>query len=167
MMPEKPDLLTRTGYRFHVRPVVPDDATPLASLMANISHEDVRFRFPNDGDRAMKRMTRIDHDRTESFVAIGEDGSMIATAMLAADASGKEAEVAIATRSDCRHRGVGWTLLHYLVGYARQHGLESLLSTQSRDDRTVIDLEREMGFVTTPYPGDPTRVLLRMRFTND
>lgn len=159
-----PEIVTRSGFHFHVRPVTTADAVELARLMAAISEDDVRFRFPTNGQRTLERMSRVDHERTENFIAIDRSGAMVATAMLASGASGNEAEVAIAAHANYRHRGIGWMLLDYMVRYAQHHGLSSLESTQSRDDHTVVDLETEMGFVASPYPGDPSRVLLTKNF---
>jgi acetyltransferase len=164
-LPDSPtEIVTRSGFCFSVRPVTAADQAGLAELMAAVSEDDIRFRFVTAGERTLERMSRVDHDRTENFVAIDGSMTMVATAMLASGASGKEAEVAIAVRADCRHQGIGWMLLDYVVHYAARHGLSSLESTQSRDDRTVIDLEREMGFIASAYPGDPSRVLLTKSF---
>lgn len=158
------EIVTRSGFRFSVRPVVPADAEDMAILMAAVSEDDIRFRFATNGQRTLQRMSKVDHDRTENFVALDQSGLKIATAMLASDASEKAAEVAIAVHADFRHQGVGWMLLNYVVNYAHEHGLSRLESTQSRDDHTVIDLESEMGFVASPYPGDPSRLLLTKSF---
>jgi len=158
------EIVTRSGFRFHVRPVTSAHGVAMAELMAAISEDDVRFRFPTNGGRTLERMSQVDHDRTENFVAVDGSEKMVATAMLASGASGQEAEVAIAVRADYRHHGIGWMFLDYILHYAAQHGLTRLESTQSRDDQTVFDLESEMGFVASPYPGDPTRVLLAKVF---
>lgn len=159
-------IITRSGFQFHVRPVTAADTAGMASLMSSISEEDVLFRFATDENRTLQRMSQVDHDRTENFVALDDANSIVATAMLASSASGKTAEVAIAVHADYRDHGIGWMLLHYIVGYAQQHGLRSLESVQSLDDHTVIDLEREMGFVSSPYPGDLKKVLLTKTFAH-
>lgn len=86
---------------------------------------------------------------------------MIATAMLAADADLVRAEVAIAIRSDFKHRGISWTMLDHVAHMAKAKNFKTLESIESRDNHEAIELEREMGFVAIPSPGDPTSVIVR------
>jgi acetyltransferase len=71
------------------------------------------------------------------------------------------AEVAIAVRSDFKHKGVGWTLLDHVAAYAAARGIGAIESIECRDNREAISLEKEMGFTATSCPGDATLVLLR------
>ena len=158
------ELTTWTGFRFRVRPAAPDDGPALAEMFEKVAPEDRRFRFLSGvqkvGQDFLDRLTRVDHDRTEDFLAFDGD-RMIASAMLAADPTGERAEVAISIRSDYKHRGVGWTLLDHVARFAATKGIELLESIESRDNREAIALEKEMGFTATAYPGDATLVLVQ------
>ena len=44
--------------------------------------------------------------------------------------------------------------------YADTKGLRSLESIESRENHDAIELERDMGFVISDYPGDSTLVLV-------
>lgn len=159
-------LKTRTGFQFDVRGARPSDRPALAEFFTHVTQEDLRFRFltaiktvPHD---FLVRMTEVDHDRTEDFLATGEDGrTIIATAMLAADADFDRAEVAIAVHRNYKKRGIGWTLLDHVARYAEAKGIRTLEAIESRDNRAAISLEREMGFTATSYPGDSTLMLVR------
>lgn len=159
-------LTTRSGLKLSVRPAAPDDEALLAEFFTHVTPEDLRYRFLTSlgkvGHEWLKNLVEVDHTRTENFLAF-EDSTetLVATAMLAAEPSLERAEVAIATRTDFKNRGVGWTLLDYVSDYATARGIKSLESIECRDNRTAIDLEQEMGFTTTSYPGDPTLVLVR------
>jgi ribosomal protein S18 acetylase RimI-like enzyme len=145
------------------RALTPTDRAALQGLLADASAEDVRFRFPGEGQRSLERMTKVDHDRTENFCAYEESsGKMIATAMLASDATGRTAEIAIAIRAGFANRGIGWTLLDHVAGYAEAHGLDAVESMTGRDDTDVIGLETEMGFAVSALPDEC--VLLTKRF---
>jgi len=166
------DLVTRTGFRFHVRPVLTSDEAALAEFFTHVTQNDLRFRFLTAvhkvGHETLVRLTQVDHERTEDFLAFGEDGTtVIATAMLAADAALERAEVAISIRADYKKRGVSWTLLEHVARFARAKGIKTLESIESHDNREAIELEREMGFVVTPYPGDSTLSLVRKTLTPD
>ena len=159
------DLVTRTGYRFEVRPAGPTDEAELTSFFGHVTQEDLRFRFLTAvrqvGQDQIERLTHIDHKGTENFLAFDADaGTLVATAMIAADPAGKTAEVAIAIRSDFKSRGIGWTLLDHVTKFARSRGITTLESMESRENHSAIELEREMGFSVRSCPGDPTTVIV-------
>lgn len=165
-------LVTRTGFRFDIRPACPDDEAALAEFFRHVTPEDRRFRFLTGlrevGHDFLIRLTQVDHDRTEDFLAFAEGGDMIiASAMLAADPDLTRAEVAISIRSDYKKRGLSWTLLEHLSRFAQAKGIKTLQSIESRDNHDAIRLEREMGFVATAYPGDATLVLVQKTFDTD
>jgi len=156
-------LTTRTGFRLHVRPARPEDDGTVADFFTHVTREDLRFRFLAGmvGQGQIHALTNVDHKRTEDFLAFTEDGSMmIATAMLACDASMERGEVAIAIREDHKHKGISWELLAHVARYAEARGIGVLESIESRDNHAAIELERDMEFTAKPYPGDPTLVLL-------
>ena len=163
------DLTSRTGYRFHVRPISPTDAVDLGSFFTHVSPDDLRFRFLSAvrivPHQELVALSTMDHRRTENFLAVDPDtGVIIASAMIAADAALVTAEVAIAIRADFKNRGVSWTLLEHVARYARDRGFKSLESTESRDNHRAIDLEREMKFKMLPCPGDETLCIVRATF---
>ena len=157
---------TWTGFSFRVRPATPADASALAELFDKVSADDRRFRFLSGvqkiGQDFLDRLTRVDHERTEDFLAFDGD-KLIATAMLAAEPTGQRAEVAISIHSDYKNRGLGWTLLDHVARFAASKGIELLESIESRDNREAIALEKEMGFTATAYPGDATLVLVQKK----
>ena len=160
------ELATWTGFRFRVRSAVPDDRNALEALFERITPEDRRFRFLSavrkvDQD-LLRRMTEVDHERTEDFLAFDGD-TLIASAMLAADPDGERAEVAISIRAEYKHRGIGWALLDHVARFAGAKGINLIESVECRDNVEAITLEKEMGFTATAYPGDPTLVLLQKR----
>jgi GNAT superfamily N-acetyltransferase len=158
-------LETRTGLRLNVRPAAPEDEARLIEFFGHVTPEDLRFRFltavPKVSHELARDLVEIDHTRTENLLAFDAGaGTLVATAMVAAEPSLDKAEVAIAIRSDFKHRGVGWTLLQHVAEYAAARGIKRLESIECGDNREAIELEREMGFVATRYPGDATLVLV-------
>ena len=161
---DRTTLTTWNGFTFEVRPAQPGDETRLGDFFAQLAPDDRRFRFlsgvPRVGRDLLERLTKVDHDRTEDFLAF-VDGTLIASAMLAGDADRERAEVAIAIRPEYKHRGVGWTLLAHLARFAEEKGFKLIESVECRDNVEAIGLEKEMGFTATAYPGDATLVLLQ------
>jgi len=161
------DLISRAGYHFHVRPAAPADEAALAEFFTHVDKEDLRFRFLSAvqkvGHDQLTALVSVDHTRTENFLAIESGtGLVIATAMLAADETMTNAEVAVAIRSDFKRGGISWTLVEHVVRFARSKGIKTLESVESRDNHQAIKLEREMGWSASPCPGDSTLIVLRM-----
>lgn len=159
-------LTTRTGLRLLVRSATPDDRQAVSDFYTRVTPDDLRFRFltaaPRISSDELDRMTKVDHRRTEDFLAFDpDDGSLVATAMLAADEAMERAEVAISVRADRKGQGVGWTLLNHVADFAARKGIKTLESLESRDNRAAISLEKEMGFTACPCPGDSTLMLLQ------
>ena len=160
------DLVTRNGYIFHVRSATPADEAGLAKFFTYVDKEDLRYRFltavQTVGHDQLQALVTIDHNRTENFLAIDpETGLIIATAMLAADESLTNAEVAIAVRADFKRGGISWTLLDHIARFAVAKGIKTLESIESRDNLEAIALERERGWQASDCPGDPTVMVLR------
>ena len=160
------ELSTWTGFAFRVRPAGPADEAILADFFGRVTAEDRRFRFLSAvgqvGHDMLQRLTQVDHERTEDFLAFDGE-ALIASAMLAADAEGERAEVAISVRADYKHRGVGWALLDHVARFAARKGISLIESIESRDNVEAIALEKEMGFTATAYAGDPALVLLQKK----
>lgn len=160
------DLVTHSGFKFHVRPARPDDVVALGAFFARVTPEDLRFRFLSsmkavDQER-LKSMTSVDHRQTESFVALDPDGgAIIATAMLACDPALEVGDVAISVSSDRKSLGISWELLNHVTQYAAAKGVKRLQSLENRSNGSAIKLEKELGFASHPYPGDSTLVLLQ------
>lgn len=166
------DLTTRSGYRFRVRPADAGDEADLVAFFTHVTPDDLRFRFLSAvnhvGQDQIVRLTHVDHHATENFLAFDADhGTLVATAMMAADKDLDTAEVAIAIHADYKHRGIGWTLLDHVARFAKARGIRTLQSIESRDNHQAIELEREMGFSVAALPGDPTTVVVSVALHAD
>lgn len=163
-------LTTRTGFEFTVRPVEPFDEPALGRLFTHVGEDDMRFRFLSamkaPGHEMLRRLVDVDHDRKEDYLAIAPDSeTIIASALVATDTANDCAEVAIAMHRDYKHHGVGWTLLEFIIEQEKEKGVKKLQSIESRANHEAIELERQMGFKASSYPGDATLVLLEFDLT--
>ena len=161
-------LTTRSSYVFHVRAVQTADEPALAEFFTHVGQDDLRFRFltaiKTVAPHLIAILANVDHERTENILAFDTDGqTVIASAMLAADPGGKRAEVAMAIRADFKRKGISWTLLEHIAQLAKAKGIETLESIEAHDHHEAIEMEREMGFTASPYPGDATLVLLQAK----
>lgn len=159
---------TWTGVQIDIRAAGPDDEPVLTELFHNVTPEDLRFRFltgishvPPD---QIRQMTHVDHKSAETWIAfLSDNHEPVATAMLAADPTGKRAEVAISIHADYRQRGIGWELLSFAAEQAEARGIEVIESIESRDNRAALEVEQNMNFKLEAIPGDPTLVLVSKR----
>lgn len=159
------ELTTHTGFKFRVRTAGPADEAALHGFFEHVTPEDLRFRFLTSvkevGHDRLAQMTDVDHRQAESFVAFEKDGGpIIASAMLACDAGLETGEVAVSISAGYKNRGIGWELLRHVTRYAEAKGVTRLQSLEDRSNVSAIQLEREMGFTASAYPGDSTLVLL-------
>jgi acetyltransferase len=156
-------LTTWKDFTFCVRSAEPADKQRLAEFFTHVSPDDRRFRFLTPvhtiGDAQLENLVAVDHDRSENFLAFDGD-RLIGTAMLAADPELTRAEVAISLRADYKARGIGWALLDHLARHAKERGIKRIESVESRENRSALAVETDMGFKTEPYRGDPTLVLV-------
>lgn len=157
--PDWTRLVTRSGCKLDIRAVRDDDEALVGDFFAEVTPAELRFRFLSSmrvpSHACLVAMTRIDHDRTENFLAFDDTGMMVASGMLAADAGLQRAEVAISVRADAKNRGIAWTLLEHLTRYAQARGIKVVESIEARENRAAIALEQEMGFTAHAVEGDP------------
>ncbi|WP_423605408.1 GNAT family N-acetyltransferase [Sphingomonas sp. MS122] len=158
------DLTTREGVELHVRPVTPDDEPELADFFREVSSEDLRFRFLSAihevGHERLAAMTQIDYRRAMHFLAFAGE-VLVASAFLVSDPDRTRAELAISVRAGWKHKGISWSLLQHMLRYAESEGVSSVESLESSENHAALQLEREMGFTTTPCPDSPTETLVR------
>jgi GNAT superfamily N-acetyltransferase len=86
---------------------------------------------------------------------------IVATAMLACTDDMSKGEVAIAVLPQYKKKGLSWELLEHVARFAEAKGVKTLEAVESRDHHAAIEMEREMGFTATSYPGDATLVLVQ------
>ncbi|TIQ38528.1 MAG: GNAT family N-acetyltransferase [Mesorhizobium sp.] len=163
----KTTLTTHTGFRFEVRRARSEDEPLVAEFFTHVTSEDMRFRFlgavKEVSHERLVAMTRSDDPHIHNFLAFSTDGMLIAVATLASDPADRRGEVAICIRQDRKHLGVGWEFLGYIARYAEEHGIETIESIESRENRAAIEVERDMGFTVATYPDDPTLVLVQRK----
>jgi acetyltransferase len=159
------DLTTRSGVKLHVRPVLPSDEWALAAFFQHVSDEDKRFRFLSAvqevGHERLAAMTQVDYRRTINFLAFAEDGTLVATAMVAAAGDRSRAEFAISVHRSWKGKGISWTMTDYLLRYASAEGIRAMESLESRENHAAIALEREFGFQTVPCDDSPSELIAR------
>jgi acetyltransferase len=70
------------------------------------------------------------------------------------------AEYAIAVRSDWKGRGVGYLLMERLIDIAHRRGIGELVGEVLRENKSMLQMCRELGFMIVPQPTDPAIMLV-------
>jgi GNAT superfamily N-acetyltransferase len=162
------DLITRTGFKFHIRRAEPEDEAIVADFFKHVTPEDVRFRFLSGmksvSHERLVEMTSAGDDRRVNFLAFSSDQTLLAVAMLAVGKDTQRGEVALTIREDYKHQGISWEMLAHICRYAERHNFKSIESIESRENHAAIELERDMAFQAHDDKDDPTIVVLRRDF---
>jgi len=147
--------------RIRIRPIRPDDERLYDAFFARVSQSDLRLRFfapkPELSHHFLARLTQIDYAREMAFIALDEaSGELLGVSRFMADPDFEQGEYAVMVRTDLKGRGIGWALMQQLIAYARSSGLGSIFGYVLRDNTTMLDMCRQLGFRIGSDPEDPT-----------
>lgn len=113
------------------------------------------------------RLERWNGKKGAGFLAI-EDTEVcgIAGALLDEKDSKRAQLVSMWTAPTHRRKGIGRALVEEVLGWAAQHGVESLLLMVTSKNESAMRFYEELGFKGTgrmePYPNDPSMVEYEM-----
>lgn len=146
------------GHDLMVRPIRPGDEAQHLAFLQQLDPEDVRMRVfysrrtiePSE----LARLTQIDYEREIAFVAesAGPDGTpqTLAAARAVTDPDNISAEFGIIVRSDLKGRGLGRLMMDKLIRTLRAQGTQRLVATVLNDNKRMLALQRDLGFVAVP-----------------
>lgn len=142
-----------------IRPIRPEDERLYETFLRHVTPADIRLRLfaphKDFSHKFLARLTQIDYAREMAFVVIAQSsGDLLGVARFAADPDYERAEYAVIVRSDLKGRGLGWLLMQHLIAYAKATGIAELFGTVLTVNTGMLKMCRELGFVSTPEPGD-------------
>lgn len=146
---------TRSGRRFTLRPIRPEDERALIDMLRRSTREDIRLRFfgaiKEFTHSFAARLTQIDYDREMAFVAIPEGSDEILGAVrLAADPDREAAEYGVMVRSDTKGTGLGYSLMCEILAYARDAGIRVVFGEVLKENDRMLRIAEELGFRKKP-----------------
>ncbi|HEV2606259.1 MAG TPA: bifunctional acetate--CoA ligase family protein/GNAT family N-acetyltransferase [Microvirga sp.] len=153
-------LTARNGQTVLVRPVRPEDEGLFVDFLTKITNEDLRLRFfapVRDFSHAfLAKLIQIDYARAIAFVALdAATGAMMGVVRLHADANHETGEYAILVRSDLKGLGIGWELMRLMIEWAKAEGLKVVEGQVLRENTTMLEMCRALGFAIRSDPDDP------------
>jgi acetyltransferase len=155
------------GSKIFVRPIRPEDEALYPAFMSAVTEDDVRLRFfapiKEFSHGFIARFTQIDYARAMAFIAIEEaTGQMLGVVRIHADSEYRTAEYAILVRSDLKGHGLGWLLMELMIEYARAEGLQSIHGQVLQENRTMLQMCRQLGFHIVPDLDETSIVIVTL-----
>jgi GNAT superfamily N-acetyltransferase len=148
------------GRTVFVRPIRPEDERLYGPFFAAETPEDLRRRFfgpvKDFGHAFVARFVQIDYAQAMAFIALDEaTGEMLGVARLHTTADQGAGEYAILVRSDLKNHGLGWQLMQMIIAFARAKGFHRVEGQVLRDNTTMLEMCRELGFEIHTDRGEP------------
>jgi acetyltransferase len=149
----------RDGQAVYIRPIRPDDEALYPDFVAAVTPDDMRLRFfvpIREFSRALlTHFTQLDYAHAMAFIALDEaTGAMLGVARLHNNATDDAGEYAVVVRSELKGHGLGWQLMQLIIAYARSRGLRAIDGEVLRENKTMLDMCRHLGFDIASDPRD-------------
>ncbi len=149
------DALLRDGTAVHVRPIRPEDESALIAFHGRLSPHTIYRRFfsprPVLPPKDVHRFTNVDYRDRMALIAL-INGEMAGVARYdrydpLAEREADEAEVAFVIEDRHQGRGLGSLLLEHLAAAARERGLQYFVAETLAENRSMLGVFRDAGFV--------------------
>jgi acetyltransferase len=159
------------GHAVFIRPIRGEDEVLYERFLAGVTAEDRRLRFfapVNALSHArIAAFTHLDYAIAMAFIALDQaSGEMLGVARLhdiGNDIGNGSAEYAVVVRSDLKSHGLGWLLMQLTIDYARAKGLQTIEGKVLCENRTMLDMSRQLGFHLTADPLDASIVTVTLK----
>lgn len=153
------EITLQDGRRVFIRPVRPEDERLFLDFIPQVTDEDLRLRFFAPvrafSHVFLARLIQIDYARAIAFIALDPDsGAMMGVVRLHADANHETGEYAILVRSDLKGLGIGWELMRLMIEWAHAEGLGVVEGQVLRENVTMLEMCRRLGFEIRPDPDE-------------
>ncbi|WP_114238194.1 GNAT family N-acetyltransferase [Dyella sp. C9] len=162
---------THDGRELRLRNIEPGDEAALKRQFSRLSPEDIRRRFLHSmselPDSMARRLCRIDPAIETAYVLMDETvrpAELRAVARIFVDESANSAEFSILVEHDWARQGLGALLMQRLVDDCRRRGLDEIWGYVLIENRPMLQLCKELGFVRRLTPDEPgtTQIALQL-----
>jgi len=136
---------------YRIRPIRPDDAARELAFIAALSPESLYNRmlcaFKSPSAEQLEHWVCVDYRLQMAFVAVvgeGSDEQIIGIARYCTDGD-RRCEYAVTIADAWHDHGVGTTLSHLLIEYARMCGIVEMHALILASNHRMVDLARSLG----------------------
>ena len=154
------DVTLKDGSTVQLRPIRPEDATSLQTMVRQMSAESRYFRFMHAINELSPHMTaqftKLDYDRQMAFVATEDaiDGqrepdttqTVIGVSRYMINSNRQSGEFAVSISDSSAGKGLATRLMLILMEHAKAQGLESLFGEVLRSNKPMQGLMDSLGF---------------------
>ncbi len=153
---------TSDGRELVLRAIRPDDVAALQRCFKRLSPRDIRRRFLHAMSELpapmAQRLCRIDPALETAWVLIDETvvpAEMRGVGRIYVDEAADSAEFSVLVEQSWTHIGLGTLLMQRLVDDCRRRGVAEIWGYVLLENRPMLDLCKELGFVRRPSPNEP------------
>jgi acetyltransferase len=161
----------RGGGQYIVRPIHPDDAHMLQSLVQHLSPESRYFRFVSSmrelPPSMLARFTLIDYDREMALVAVVKERSanaegeiteterIVGVSRYVTNLDETSCEFSLVVADDFSGKGLGSRLMESIMDVAREKGLAEIEGLVLAKNPGMLKLMKSLGFSVKRFGEDP------------
>ncbi len=158
------------GRELRLRGIEPGDVAALQRCFGRLSPQEVRRRFLHAMAELpapmAQRLSHIDPALETALVLMDETvrpAEMRGVGRLYVDETTDSAEFSVLVEQDWTRIGLGALLLQRLVDDARRRGLNDIWGHVLMENRPMLQLCKELGFVRRPAQGEPGTALISLK----
>jgi len=160
---------TANARELVLRDIEPGDVAALQRCFQRLSPEDVRRRFMHAMSELptsmAQRLCRIDPELEAAFVLMDETvkpAELRGVGRIFVDEATNTAEFSVLVERDWTRVGLGALLMQRLVDECRRRGLGEVWGYVLMENRPMLQLCKELGFVATMLPGEGGTAQIRL-----
>lgn len=161
---------TQDDRQLLMRPIDPGDVEAMQRCFTRLSPEDIRRRFLHAMSELpapmAQRLCRIDPALETAYVLMDESvqpAEMRGVGRIYVDEAADSAEFSVLVEQDWSRLGLGALLMQRLVDDCRRRGLAELWGYVLLENRPMLQLCRELGFVQRMMPDEPGTALITLK----
>jgi GNAT superfamily N-acetyltransferase len=160
---------TADGRELVMRSIESGDIAAVQRCFKRLSPQDVRRRFMHAMAELpismAQRLCRIDPELEAAFVLMDETVKPVelrGVGRIFVDIAANSAEFSVLVEREWTRIGLGALLMQRLVDECRRRGLDELWGYVLMENRPMLDLCRELGFVAKMVPGEAGTAQIRL-----
>ena len=169
-MPAGEVLATRDDRQLRLRGIEPADVATLQRCFMRLSPEDIRRRFLHAMTELpapmAQKLCRIDPAIETALVLIDETvtpAEIRGVGRIYVDEAADSAEFSVLVEHDWARLGLGTLLMQRLVEDCRHRGLSEIWGYVLQENRPMLQLCKELGFVRRLSPNEPGVAQISLR----
>lgn len=153
------DVSLKNDIKVQLRPIRPEDAEAIQSLVRDMSPESRYFRFMHTINELSPFMaaqfTKLDYDRQMAFAATDKNDKVVGACRYMMSNDRLSGDFGISIREDWKGCGLASSLMQLLMEHAAAQGLQTLHGDVLRSNRPMQRLMHSLGFTSKYNPDDP------------